>query len=177
MKLILSLILIPSLVFSQDIPLKEGFVVFEQTDSTVAGTRDQLFNKAQQWAATTLKKSLKEVKEEKREEGRIIVAVAGTIPTELLKAPIENIEFILTIQTNDRRFSSEIAEIIGWPYGKETEKISLDLLNYRYSKSGDKNKKDKSYSAQQKEEDRATLQKVAEYMNAIQESLKEAMHR
>ncbi|MBL7737177.1 MAG: DUF4468 domain-containing protein, partial [Chitinophagaceae bacterium] len=81
MKLILSLILIPSLVFSQDIPLKEGFVVFEQTDSTVAGTRDQLFNKAQQWAATTLKKSLKEVKEEKREEGRIIVAVAGTIPT------------------------------------------------------------------------------------------------
>src|SRR5690606_15672396 len=163
-------------VFSQEIPLKEGFVVFEQTDSTVAGTREELFRKAQLWVGTMLKKSLKEVKAEKKEEGQIIVAVAGTIPTELLKAPIENIEFILTILTTQGRFTSEITEIIGWPYGKEEEKISLDLLNYRYSKSGGKNKKDKNYSAEQKEEDRVTLQKVAEYMNAVQESLKEAMH-
>lgn len=177
MKLILSLILIPSLVFSQEIPLKEGFVVFEQRDSTVAGTREELFDKAHEWVRSTLKKSLKDVKAEERKEGKIMITVAGTIPTELLKAPIENIEFIMTILTEDGRFSSEISEIIGWPSGGEEEKTSVDLLNYRYTKSNSKNKKDKSYSAEQREEDRATLQKVSEYMNAVQESLKEAMHR
>ncbi|MEP7258085.1 MAG: DUF4468 domain-containing protein [Flavitalea sp.] len=175
MKLLLFLICIPSVLIAQTLPVRDGRVIFEQADSSVSATRFELFKRAKQWIDLSLKDGLQEVQTFNQETGEITLLANGNIPTDLLSSPMEKISFTVNIFVKDNAFRTELIDIVGWPYMKETSKMSIEQLNNRYNNTG--KKKEKGTSADSKESDKITLNNVLMYMNLIQESLRETLRK
>ena len=175
MRLLLFVIFIPSFLFSQAMPVRDGRVIFEQADSTVSATKYELFKRAKLWIDQSLKEGLQEVQTFDQETGEISLLANGNIPTDLLSAPLEKVSFTINISVKDNAYKTELIDIVGWPYRKETSKMSIEQLTNRNNNSG--KKKDKGSPADSRESDKVTLNNVFTYMNLIQESLRETLRK
>ena len=176
MKTILFICFLPIFTFAQEVPMKDGRAIFSQVDSVVAGTKDEIYDKAKKWIARSFKTTPHQITLDDKQSGQITVAGSGSISTELLASPIEKVEFTLNIIAGNGMFSSEVYDIVGWPLQQEDSKTSLEQMYSRFSKGSTKGKKDKTYSSAKKDTDRTNLGEVTAYINAIQESLSEALN-
>lgn len=176
MKFLLLLMLLPSVIFSQTVPITDGRAIFELADSSVKGTKDQLYDKAIAWIIHSFKNSSYKTEMDDRGAGEIIVI--GTVPlaSELLSSPMEKMEFSLYISVGEGAYKARIMDVVGWTFADETARTSLEQINYRYTKNGTGKGKEK-YSADNKQTDKATLQNVLTFMENIQESFKYAMRK
>ncbi len=166
---------------SQEItlPFKNGKVIYEVIDSTVKGTKEEILGKAKIWVSHSFNDGKSVIEIDDNVNGKLIVKGNSLVPSKLILAPIERMNFTIEFSFKDNKYRIQIYNIDGYPQSVPSLNVTIESLHMTYSKNDYpfKTKGQEKYMSEKKEKDKQTLLNIDNFILSLIESIRTELNK